>query len=121
MATVQLKLGPLDHGRRLTLDDFEEAESPPGFRYEIIDGRLYVSPEPNPKENVLEEWIGFHLRLYSRGRPEVVNYVTAKSRVFVHARPEDTVPEPDLTAYRAFPLDQDFDDIRWDEQSPVLV
>lgn len=55
MAGVQLKLGPTDHGRKLSLDDFDEAEFEPGARYEIIDGRVYVSAEPNPAENFLEK------------------------------------------------------------------
>lgn len=54
MSTVQLKFGPADHNRPLTLDDFESAEYERGFKYEIIDGRLYVSPLPNPPENILE-------------------------------------------------------------------
>jgi Uma2 family endonuclease len=121
MATIHLKLGPADHGRALSLDEYESADYEPGFKYEIIDGRLYVSPQPNPPENFLEEWVGLALRLYARANPAVINYVTAKGRVFVHARRQATVPEPDLTAYAGYPRGVPLDEIRWDEQSPVLV
>ena len=121
MATVQLTLGPLDHGRRLSLAECEDADYEPGYKYEIIDGRLYVSPQPNLPENSLEEWLGFELRLYARDHPEVINYVTSKGRVFVHARENATVPEPDLTAFADFPPKTPRKQLRWSEQSPVLV
>ena len=35
MATVTLRLGPLDHGRRLTLEEFRAADSEDGYRYEL--------------------------------------------------------------------------------------
>ncbi len=96
MASVQLKLGPKDHGRPLTLDDFDEAEFEPGFRYEIIDGRLYASNEPNFPENFLENWLLIKLIIYSGERQDIINYVTvAKSRLFIHSRLKPTVPEPD--------------------------
>ena len=46
MSTVQSKLGPADHGRAMTLDEFDDADYEPGYKYELIDGRLYVSPDP---------------------------------------------------------------------------
>jgi hypothetical protein len=38
-------------------------------------------------------------RTANHAHPNVINYVTPKSRVFVQARQKATVPEPDLTAY----------------------
>lgn len=121
MATVQLKLGPADHDRPLTLDDFESADYVPGFKYEIIDGRLYVSPEANFPGHTLERWLDRKLTRYTEEHPEVVNYVAVKSRVFVRKRKKATVPEPDITVYHDLPLDQDFRDIRWQDLNPVLV
>src|ERR671937_1307530 len=99
MATVQLKLGPLDHGRRLSLFDFEDAEYERGFRYEIIDGRLYVSPAPNLPESVLESWLRRKLERYMEAHPEVVGYVATRGWVFLPARVRPSVPEPDLAVY----------------------
>jgi Uma2 family endonuclease len=121
MASVQLKLGPKDHGCPLTLDDFDEAEFKPGFRYEIIDGRLYVSNEPNPAENILENWLFMKLIAYSGRRRDIINYITVKSRLFVHSRREPTVPEPDLAAYHDFPLGKPYQEIHWQDLGPILV
>src|SRR5262249_51900509 len=102
MATL-LKIGPADHDRPITLDEFRHAEYEEGYQYEIIDGRLYVSPQPNAPGGIVEWWITLKLALYAMQHPEVINYVHPKARVYVPDRPDLTIPEPDATAFRAFP------------------
>src|SRR4051794_8888294 len=121
MSIAHLKFGPADHGRPLTLDDYESADYEPGFKYEIIDGRLYVSPLANFPESVLERWLDRKLTRFSEDHPDVINYVAVKSRVFVHKRKKATVPEPDVAAYQDLDLTQDFRDIHWRDLGPVLV
>ena len=38
MATTQIRIGPADHGRRMTLEEFREAEEEPGYCYELRGG-----------------------------------------------------------------------------------
>lgn len=118
---VALKLGPHDHGRELDYDEFMSASYDPGFKYEIIDGRLYVSPLPNMPENRYEIWLCRKLTLYSIKHPEVINHVSNKGRVFVRERPKTTVPEPDIIAYRDFPEDAPADELAWEDVSPILI
>jgi Uma2 family endonuclease len=120
MSTI-VKLGPADHGRPLSLEEFEHGAFEDGYQYELIDGRLYVSPQPNAPMGFLERWLFLKLHDYSRERPEVVNYVHPKARVFVPDRPGVTTPEPDVTLYHDFPLDLDLRDMRWQDVSPFLV
>ncbi|HVK08020.1 MAG TPA: Uma2 family endonuclease [Gemmataceae bacterium] len=117
----RLKLGPLDHGRRLNRSAFEEAEYDPGFRYEIIDGRLYVSPMPNFPEHWLELWLCRAVERYADRRPDVISLVANKGRVFLPEAVRLTVPEPDLAAYASLPEDAEFDEVSWEDLSPVLV
>jgi Uma2 family endonuclease len=122
MATVpRLELGPADHERPLTLDDFYSADYQPGYQYEIIDGRLYVSPLPNAPGGIVEWWLLLALHYYSAQHPEIINFVYNKTRVFVPGRPAATIPEPDVAAYRAFPRDLDLNNINWQDHSPILV
>ena len=120
MATI-VKIGPADHGRLMDLDDFEGGDYEEGYSYEIIEGRLYVSPLPNLPENQVEEWVNGKLKKYARRRPEVINYVTSKARVFVPSRLAATIPEPDQAAYHDFPLHLSKEEVRWQDVSPVLV
>jgi Uma2 family endonuclease len=115
-----LKLGPADHGRAVEEDEFESAEFTPGFKYEIIHGRLYVSPIANLPEGWLERWLFRRLDFYSTQHPEIINFVY-KARVFVPDRPRLTVPEPDVAAYHRFPVEIAIADMDWRNVSPILV
>ncbi len=48
MATVAppLRIGPADHGRMMTLEEFREAEELDGYRYELARGVLEVADVP---------------------------------------------------------------------------
>jgi Uma2 family endonuclease len=46
MATVSLRIGPSDRGRKLSIKEFEEAEEEPGYRYELAGGLLEVTRFP---------------------------------------------------------------------------
>jgi Uma2 family endonuclease len=121
MSTALKKLGPADHGRPMTLEEFMAARSIEGYHYELIDGKLYVSPLPNLPENRVKDWVFFKLKLYSHYQPDIINFTTNKARVFVPSRRRVTAPEPDVAAYRNYPLDLPWDSVRWQDVSPVLV
>src|SRR5947209_5179174 len=112
MATLT-KLGPTDHGRPLDLDDFRTGDFELGFQYELVDGRLYVTPLPNLPENRVEQWILVKLWNYAQEHPSFINFVSNKARVFVPRRKGVTNPEPDVAAYRDFPVDAPLSAIEW--------
>ncbi len=116
-----VKLGPADHGRPMTYEEYLAGDYQGGYHYELIDGKLYVTPLPNLPENRVEIWLLYKLFRCADDHPRIINYVTNKSRVFVHTRPKVTTPEPDLAAYRDFPVDLPLDQVRWEEISPLLV
>ena len=116
-----LALGPADHGRLLDLEEFMAADYQGGHLYELVDGRLYVSPLPNLPEDRLEKWLFLKLTLYSLKHRRIINHVTNKARVFVPKRRGVTNPEPDISAYCDYPLDLPFDEVAWRDVSPVLV
>jgi|SRR5579884_1247255 len=116
-----LRLGPADHGRPLSYEEFQAADYVEGYHYEIIDGKLYVSAMPNPPQGMVEKWLLRKLDRYSEEHPDVINFVHNKTAVFLPERREVTAPEPDIAAYRDFPVDAEPEDIRWQEATPILV
>jgi Uma2 family endonuclease len=120
MVTV-LKFGPTDHGRPLSLDEFKTGEYQEGYRYELIDGKLYVSPAPNQPENFIAEWLSDKLKAFAKKQPQAINYVTTRARVFVPDREDVTTPEPDAAAYKNYPLHLPIREIQWEDVSPILV
>lgn len=119
MKTV-LQLGPADHGRPLNEGDFYSADFEPGHKYELIHGRVDVSPLPNLPADIIENWLLDRLKAYARAHPEVINHVTNKARVHAGDREDVSNPEPDIAAYADFPHDRRFT-IRWQDISPILV
>lgn len=116
--STMLRLVPADHGRPMTLDEFLEADHEEGWHYELIEGNLYVSPMANPPQDWIESYVHEQLMKYSERRPDVINHVTRKCRIFVPHPQGVTAPEPDIGAYRDYP---DAPPKSWREVSPVLV
>src|SRR5262245_16284287 len=101
---TQLHLTPALHGHPIALDDFLSASSEEGYRYEIIHGRLEVSPLPGMPHEDLVYWFVETLRAYGRVRPSVIQRVMAPARVFLPEAEEGaTAPEPDIACYREYP------------------
>src|SRR4051794_35778650 len=101
-AAKQLSFGPQDHGSAVSDEDAERAEYQPGFRYEIIDGRIFVSPAADlPHDEVLGS-IHDALLAYKLQRPDLIKRISASACVFVSAKSRLTAPEPDLAVYNRF-------------------
>jgi Uma2 family endonuclease len=115
-------LTPKDKGRRLSLEEFESADAQEGYRYEIIYGRLEVSPVPDLPHERLLGWLRDALKAYTQQHPEVINEVFGPARVFVPEVEEGvTAPEPDMACYHDFPTDLPEEDVNWDDVSPLVV
>lgn len=109
-------LGPADAGRALGLDEFELAAFTHGFRYQLVAGRLLVTPAPNKPEVEVEDWFLDLLKAYAREHPEVLRKVLARARIIARSAGADTNVEPDVTAYREWASAPS-----WEAVTPSLV
>jgi Uma2 family endonuclease len=119
--TTQLYLTPRDQGRALSREEFESAGALEGYHYELIDGKLEVSPLPDMPHDELRDWLRDTLADYIRQHPEIINHVKALARVFVPGRRATTTPEPDVAVYHDFPVNLPLRQRRWQDHSPMLV
>ena len=117
----RLHLKPSDAGREVTLEDFEHATGQEGWRYELIDGRIEVSPAPDAPHDCVMEWLDERLRSYRDAHPESINKISTHARVYIAGRRAATCPEPDLAAYRNYPLHTPIRVRNWRDVSPILV
>jgi len=53
LASITTRLGPADHGRRMTVEEFAEVEAEPGHRYELARGVLEVSDIPGESHAII--------------------------------------------------------------------
>jgi Uma2 family endonuclease len=74
MATVTstIKIGPADHGRLMTLEEFLEAEVEEGYRYELARGVLEVTHVPNDPHGFTVWAILRFIALYDASHPRVI-------------------------------------------------
>src|SRR5207249_9737206 len=114
----RLKLTPRDHGREIDPDDFEAATGHPDYHFEIINGRVYVSPIADLPHDDVEDWLYMKLKEYSKQRPDIINYVSSAPRVFIPVREKATKPEPDIAAYSDYPHHLPRRQRRWQDISP---
>ena len=119
--TQKPQLGPGDHGRRMTDAEYLAGDYQPGYKYELIDGELYVSPEANRDHDWVEVGLFKQFLDYCQQHPEVINHVTNKARVWVPGRKQPTAPEPDFAAYHNYPQRRPRRGENWDDVSPILV
>jgi Uma2 family endonuclease len=68
--TRRLRLGPRAAGMLLTPQEFDRALFKEGWRYELINEVLVVSPSPLRNERDPNEELGFLLRLYHHQNPQ---------------------------------------------------
>jgi Uma2 family endonuclease len=119
---TQLYLTPADHGRQLKWEEFSTARAQEGYLYEMIEGRLEVSPLPDMPHDVLRKWLERRLDAYAVVRPDILNHVSSPARVFLPERLEGiTAPEPDLACYADVPVDGPLGELDWKDHSPLLV
>lgn len=111
--------GPADAGRAVQLDEFERAAFTHGFRYQLVAGRLLVTPAPNKPVAEVEDWFLDLLKAYAREHPERLRKVLARARIIARATGADTNVEPDVAAYREWaPAPQT---PTWEGVTPTLV
>ncbi|MFO0837638.1 MAG: Uma2 family endonuclease [Phycisphaerae bacterium] len=94
-----------ENRRRMALSEFEHAECQEGFRFELIDGVLHVSPAPDPIHQDLVVTL-MRVLAAARGRDghPLFAHVVMDPRVFIEDDEESgTVPQPDLAAYVTYP------------------
>src|SRR5260370_20184107 len=76
-------LGPRSAGARITPREFDRADFVEGWRYELINGVLVVSPIPLENEADPNEELGRWLRNYQESHPQgsVLNATLAERTV----------------------------------------
>ena len=119
---TRLYLTPADHGRALTWNEYASSDAEEGYRYELIEGRVEVSPPPGSLHEDYVEWLKRLLDAYAVARPDILCSIRTRSCVVLPDAAEEEVsaPEPDLACYAEFAA-RFAPSVDWRDYSPVLV
>src|SRR5262245_210369 len=103
MNQIAVKIGPADHGRRMSLDDFEHAETAEGRLYELGRGVIIVSDVPNPSHLAQVTAIRRQLSAYDLAHPGRIYTIATGSECKILLSALDSERHPDLAVYRTPP------------------
>jgi Uma2 family endonuclease len=120
MSTVTTRIGPQDHGRRMTLDEFEFAEVQEGHLYELSRGVVTVSDVPNRKHLLQVNATRRQLDRYGDQFPDRIAAVLTGSECKLLVPPLESERHPDLAIYLSPPPADDSDEM-WRHWLPGIV
>ena len=72
VATSTIRIGPADHGRSMSLEEFLEAEEEEGYRYELARGVLEVTLVPDDPHGLVVWNLLAAIAVYSRAHPRII-------------------------------------------------
>jgi Uma2 family endonuclease len=105
VATATVKIGPADHGRRMSLADFEFAEVQEGHVYELGRGAIVVSEVPNPRHLRQLTAIRRQLAAYDLANPGRIYTIASECKLLAFGYESER--HPDLSVYKTAPPRED--------------
>ena len=112
-------VGPSDHGRRMTLDEFDTAEGVEGRLYELSRGEVVVTDVPSPRHGAVVVTLRQQLSEYRVTKPEVIYGIYAGSECKLLIEPTQSERHPDIAVYKTPPPGEDAS--VWSVWVPELV
>ena len=98
-----LKIGPKDHGRRMSLREFEPVEAEEGFLYELSRGVITVSGVPAYPHALLVSYLRDQFALYKSAHPEEIHIILGSMDCKVLIGDFESERHPDLAIYKNKP------------------
>src|SRR4051794_3802110 len=74
MATTTRRIGPADHGQRMSLDDFIDADFEEGWLYELARGVIVLTEVPGIGHGWIVERLAEMFIDYKKTHPGVIKY-----------------------------------------------
>ncbi|HEV3164139.1 MAG TPA: Uma2 family endonuclease [Isosphaeraceae bacterium] len=106
MSRTATTIGPLDHGRRMSLEEFDQAEGQPGHGYELSRGEIVVVEVPNPRHLAQVNALRKQLAAYDLSHPGTIHSVAGGGECKIVVAPTSSERHPDLAIYKTPPPDE---------------
>lgn len=103
MATTATRIGPGDHGRAMSLAEFENAEAEAGFLYELGRGVVAVVDAPNPAHFAQFNALRRQLSAYDLAHPGRIHGMGGGGECKLLIRSHESERHPDFAIYKTAP------------------
>jgi len=114
------KVGPADHGRRMSLQEFEHAEVEEGYHYELSRGIITVSDVPSRLHLLQVTATRDQLQSYKLVNPGRIQIIAAGNECKLLISEFESERHPDLAIYLTSPPNIDDDEL-WVQWIPEIV
>jgi Uma2 family endonuclease len=120
MLKAAIKVGPADHGRPMSLADFDHAEVQEGYLYELGRGIIVVSDVPKRRHLLQVLEIRKTLTAYQLANPNRIYAICTGSECKLLISRYESERHPDLAVYKTLLPPEEGDDL-WSTWIPELV
>jgi Uma2 family endonuclease len=103
MATITRRIGPADHGRPMTLDEFGAADFAEGWHYDLARGVVQVTEVPDVAHAQIVDRIGDLFASYERDHPGVIVLTSGGGECRLRLPGRQSDRRPDLAIYLSPP------------------
>ena len=117
MQQTKIKVGPEDHGRRMSLADFDLAEVQEGYLYELSRGIITVSDVPGPRHFAQVDVLREQFYLYRAAHPGRIYRIGSGSECKLLVGDLESERHPDVLVYKTPPPTEN----TWSTWVPDLV
>lgn len=117
MGKTAVRVGPADHGRPMTLDEFDLAEGQEGYLYELSRGIITVSDVPHPRHFAQVTTIRRQFARYDLDHPGRIYGIGTGSECKILVAGLESERHPDLLIYKTPPPEEDV----WSTWVPEMV
>ena len=119
-STATIRIGRQDHGRRMSLDDFDQVRISDGIRVELGRGIIEVSDIPLPPHLMVLDRLRRLLHAFEQRHPRQIWGMAAANDCKLPVAEYESERHPDLAVYLTEPPYQDSNAV-WSEWIPELV
>jgi Uma2 family endonuclease len=95
----QVRVGPQDDGRRMSLDHFDKAIAVEGYLYELNKGVIEVSGIPQPDHGKQVREVRNQLEFYERDHSGLIDFIGGGAEAKMLIGPAQSERHPDLSVY----------------------
>jgi len=113
MPKTEIKVGPADQGRRMSLADFDHCEVQEGYNYELGRGVIVVSDVPRPRHFAQVNAIRRQLAAYDLSHPGRIYAIAAGSDCKILLPDFESERHPDTAIYKTAPPSGEDVWMRW--------
>ena len=95
----EVHIGPADHGRRMSLNEFDKAIGAEGYSYELNKGVIEVSDVPHIRYGRQLQELRDQLTVYRVSNPGLIDHMGGGSDAKLLVEPAESERHPDLSVY----------------------